>query len=115
MKKTYTGWTDQDSEDQKCFNCVTVRNGDRVINVECTKQDVIALSAMQSESYTLTTGELGQVPSEDNETALGAKCLEQNLIERCLTMMGMMIVGAWAGEQLLVDSLHSSDHWGGPV
>ena len=93
VRKGYTGLTGQDSEDQKCFNCVTVRIGDRVINVECTKQDVIALSAIQSESYTLTIGELGRVPSEDNETDLGTKCLEQDHIDRCMTKMGMMIVG----------------------
>ena len=104
VRKARTGWTDQDSEDRKCFNCVIVRMGDRVINVECTQQDVIALSTIQSESYTLTTGELGRVPSEDNETDLGTKCLEQDHIERCMTKMGMMIVGAWAGEQLLVVS-----------
>ena len=104
VRKAYTGWTDQDSEDQKCFNCVTVTIGDRVIEVECTKQDVVALSAIQSESYTLTTGELGRVPSEVNETGLGTKCLEQDHIERCMTKMGMMIVGARAGEQLLVVS-----------
>ena len=78
--------------------------GDRVINVECTKQDVIALRAIQSESYSLTTGELGRVPSEDNETDLGAKYLERDRIKRCMTKMGMMIVGAWAGEQLPVVS-----------
>ena len=61
-------------------------------------------SAIQSESYTLTTGELGRVPSEDNATDLGTKCLEQDNIERCMTKMGMMIVGAWAGEKLLVVS-----------
>ena len=71
VRKADTNWTDQDSEDQKCFSCVTVRIGGRVINVECTKQDMIALSAIQSESYSLTTGDLGRVPSEDNETILG--------------------------------------------
>ena len=75
-----------------------------VINVECTKQDVIALSAIQSESYTLTTQELGRVPSEDTETDLGTKCPEQRHIERCMTKMGMMVVGVWAGERLLVVS-----------
>ena len=71
MRKADTNWIDQDSEDQKCLSCVTVRMGDRVIDVEGTKQDVIALSAIQSESYSLTTGELGRVPSEDHETDLG--------------------------------------------
>ena len=66
-----------------------MRIGDRVINVECTKQDVIALSAMQSESYSLTTtGELGRVPSEDNETGIGSKYLEWDRIKRCMTKMG---------------------------
>ena len=71
VRKADTNGTDRDSEDQECFSCETVRNGDRVIDVECTKQDVIALSAVQSESYTWITGELGRVPSEDNETDLG--------------------------------------------
>ena len=48
VRKAYTGSTDQDSEDQKCFSFVTVRVGDRVINVEFTKQVGIALSAIQS-------------------------------------------------------------------
>ena len=48
-------------------------------------RDVIALSPIQSESYTLTTGELGRCPSEDSETDLGTKCLEQDHIERCTT------------------------------
>ena len=64
VRNADTNWTDQDSEDQRC---VTVRIDDRVINVECTKKDVIALSAIQSESYTLITGEFERVPSEDNE------------------------------------------------
>ena len=81
-----------------------MRIGDRVINVECTEQDVVASSAIQSESYTLITGELGRVPSEANETDLVTNCLERDHIERCMTKMGMMIVGAWAGEQLLVVS-----------
>ena len=45
VRKADTNWTGQDSEDQKRVNCVTVRTDDRVINVECTKQDVIAFSA----------------------------------------------------------------------
>ena len=72
-----TGWTtsliEQNSEDQKCFICVTVKDGDRVINVKCTKQDVIALSGIHFESFTMTTGELERVPSEDN----GTKCLKK--------------------------------------
>ena len=104
VKKPYTNWTDHDSEEQKCFSCVTVRMGDRVIHVECTKQDSIALSATQSESYTLIIGELERGPIEDNETDLGTKYLEQDHIERCMTKMGLMIVGAWAGELLLVVS-----------
>ena len=57
VRKADTNWIDQDSKDQKCFRCVTVRFGDRANNVECTKQDVIALNAIQSESCSLTTGE----------------------------------------------------------
>ena len=102
VRKADTNWTDQDSEDQKCVNCATVRIDDRVSNVECTKQDVIALNLIQSESYTLITGELGRVPSEDSETDLGPKYLERDRIERCMTKM--LIVGAWAGKQAPVVS-----------
>ena len=56
VRKAGTDWTEQDSEDEKCVNYVTVRVDDCVINVECTKQDVIALSAIQCESCTLITG-----------------------------------------------------------
>ena len=99
VRKADTNWTDQDSEDQKCFTCVIMRLGDRAIDVECSNQDVVALCAIQSESYTLTTGELGRVPSEDNEADLGTKYLARDRIERCMTKMGMMIVGAWTAEQ----------------
>ena len=37
VRKADTNWTDQDSEDQKCVSCVTLRVGDLVINVECCK------------------------------------------------------------------------------
>ena len=67
--------------------------GDRVTNVECTKQDVIALSAIQSESYTLNTG---------GARTIYSNYLDRHRIERCMTKLGMMIVGAWGGEQLLV-------------
>ena len=75
MRKADTNQT-EDSEDPECFSCVTVRIDDRVINVECTKHDVIVLSAIQSELYTLITGKLGRVPSEDNETDPCTKYLE---------------------------------------
>ena len=41
---------------KKCFSCVVVRFGDHVIDVVCAKQDVVALSAPESEFYALTTG-----------------------------------------------------------
>ena len=41
-------WIGQDSEDQKCFSCVVVRFGDHVIDVVCSKQDVVSLSAPHS-------------------------------------------------------------------
>ena len=89
-----------------------MRIDDRVINVvDCAKQDVIASRAIQSESYALITGELGRVPSEDNETDLGTKYLERDRIERCDEGWRLMIVGAWAGEHLLVVFGHWSDHW----
>ena len=113
MRKADTTWTDQDGEDQKCVNYVNVRIDDRVISVECTKQDVIALSAIQSESYTLITGELGRVPSDDSETDLGTKYLERDRIERCLTRM--LIVGGSLGRKTVAYGfVHWIDHWGGP-
>ena len=86
---------------------VIVRIDDTVINVECSKQDVIALSAIPSESYTLITGEPGRVPSEDNETDLGTKYLERDRIKRC--MFRTLIVGAWAENSCLWGS-GTSDH-----
>ena len=56
MVRTDANCTGQDSEDQKCFSCVVVRFGDHVIDVVCAKQDVVALSAPESEFYALTTG-----------------------------------------------------------
>ena len=50
-------------------------------------KDVIALSAIQSGSYSLTTGELGRVPSGDNETDPGTEYLERDRIKRCMTKM----------------------------
>ena len=52
VRKTDTNRTDRDSEDQECFSCVVGTCTD----VECAKQDVVSLSAIQSESYTLNTG-----------------------------------------------------------
>ena len=95
VSKADTIRTDEESEDQKRVNCVTVRVDDRVINVECIKQDVIALSATQSKSYTLITGEFGRVPSEDNETDLGTKYLERDRIKRCMTRI---FIGVIIGE-----------------
>ena len=37
-----------------------------------------------------------------NEADLGSKYLERDRIDKCVTMMGMLFAGAWAGEQLLV-------------
>ena len=44
--------------------------------------------------------ELGQVSSEDNEADLGTKYLERDRIKKCVTKMGTLFAGAWAGEQL---------------
>ena len=53
--------------------------------------------------------ELGRVPSEDKDADLGTKYLEGDRITKCVTMMGMLIAGAWAEEQLLyTDTLHTS-------
>ena len=90
-----------------------MRLDDRVINVECTKQDAIALSAIQSESYTLITGELGRVPSEDNEIDLGTKYLERDRIDAiilydtlpayCIPKAIMMETG-----EIIYDKVHAS-------
>ena len=54
--RTVANWTRQDSEDQKCFSCVVVRFGEHVIDVVCSQQDVVSLSAPESEFYAMTTG-----------------------------------------------------------
>ena len=54
--RTDANWFGQDSEDQKCFSCVVVRFGKHVIDVVCSKQDVVSLSAPESEFYAMTTG-----------------------------------------------------------
>ena len=54
--RTDANWTGQNSEDQKCFSCVVVRFGKHVIDVVCSKQDVVSLSAPESEFYALATG-----------------------------------------------------------
>ena len=54
--RTDASGTGQDSDDQKCFSCVVVRFGGHVIDLVCAKQDVVALSAPESEFYALTTG-----------------------------------------------------------
>ena len=54
--RTDANWTGQDSEDQKCFSCVVVRFGKHVIDVLCSEQDVVSLSAPESEFYAMTTG-----------------------------------------------------------
>ena len=46
----------QDSEDQKCFSSVVVRFGEHVIDVVCSKQDVVSLSAPESEFYAMSSG-----------------------------------------------------------
>ena len=91
VKKDDTNWTDRDSEDQKHFSCVIVRLGDCVI----AKQDVILLSALQSELYVLNTG---------GACSIHTSYLDRDRIKRCMTMMGKLIAGAWAGEQLPVVS-----------
>ena len=48
--------------------------------------------------------EMGRVPSEDKEADLCTKYLERDPIKKCVTKMGMLFAGAWAGEQLLVVS-----------
>ena len=48
--------------------------------------------------------ELGRVPCEDKEADLGANYLERDPIKKCVTKIGMLFAGAWAGEQLPVVS-----------
>ena len=68
-----------------------MRSGD----VESAKQDVVSLSAIQSESYTWNTGETCTIHTNN---------LDRDSIGQWMTKMRMMIVGAWTGEQLLVVS-----------
>ena len=100
MRKADSNWTDQNSEDHKCFSCVVVRLGDRVIDVRCAKQDVISLSALQFEFYTLTTG---------GPRTIHTNYLDRDRIKRCMTKMGILIAGAWAGEQVACGFGHWSD------
>ena len=53
--RTDANWTGQDSEDQKCFSCVVVGFGEHVIDVVCSKQDVVPLSAPESKSYEMSS------------------------------------------------------------
>ena len=66
-----------------------------VIDVESTKQNVNSLAAIQFESYTLDTGAARTIHTD---------YMERHCIERCMMKLETMIVGAWAGEQLLVVS-----------
>ena len=75
---------DQDSDDHKCFCCVSGRLGVCVNDVGCTKQDVISLIAQQHEFYTWIT--CGARTSHTN-------CLDRDCIKRCMTKMEMMTVG----------------------
>ena len=45
------------------------------------------------------TIELGRVPSENKEVALGTMYLEKDKIKKCVAKTGMLFAGAWAGEQ----------------
>ena len=47
--RTDANWIGQDSEDQKCLSCVVVRFGEHVIDVVCSKRDVVSLRAPESE------------------------------------------------------------------
>ena len=51
VRKYDMTWTDQDSEDHKCFSCAIVRLGADVIDDEGAKQGVTSLSAPQSEFW----------------------------------------------------------------
>ncbi len=95
VRKDDTNWTDRDSEDQRHVSCVIVRLGDCVIDVGCAKQDVILSSALQSELYVLNTG---------GACTIHTSYLDRDRIKRCMTTMGTLIAGAWAGKQLLVVS-----------
>ena len=53
--RTDANWTGQDSEDQKCLSYVVVRFGKHVIDVVCTEQDVVSLSAPESEFYAMSS------------------------------------------------------------
>ena len=65
MVRTDANWFGQDSEDQKCFSCVVVRFGKHVIDVVCSKQDVVSLSAQESEFYAMTTGGAHGIPTRN--------------------------------------------------
>ena len=54
--RTDANWTGQDSEYQECFSCVVVGFGKHVTDVFCIKQDVVSLSAPESEFYAMSSG-----------------------------------------------------------
>ena len=91
VRKTDTNCTDRDSEEQTCFSCVVVRCGD----VESAKQDVVSLSAIQSESYTWNT--------------------DRDSFELRMTNMGMMIVEGLGWRTVASGFGHWIDHWRGLV
>ena len=70
--------------------------------------------AMVADQVAAKNVELGRVPSEDNEADLGTKHLERDCIKKCVTKMGMLFAGAWAGEPVACGFGHCGDHWRGP-
>ena len=56
LVRTDANWTGQDREGQKCFSCVVVRFGVHVIDVVRSKQDVVSLSAPESEFFAMSSG-----------------------------------------------------------
>ena len=87
--------------------------GVRVINVKCTKQDGIALSAIQSELYKLITRELGRVPCEDKENRSG---YEMPCTRSPREMYDENVDRGGLGWRTVAGGFgHWSDHWGGPV
>ena len=113
----------------KSVSAVVVKFGEHVINIVSSKQDVVSLSAPESEFYAMTSGgahcihtknifsdlqvEVTVRQETDSASAsgicprradLGTKYLERDRIKKCLTKMEVLFAGAWVGEQLPVVS-----------
>ena len=75
---------------------------------------MIALSAIRSKSYSLTTGELGRVPSENNKTRSRYEIPGTRPHREMYDEDGKDDCGGLGWRTVPCGFGHWSDHWGGP-